>query len=205
MYSVKRIFKDLKVLSTLHDIVFWYYCHIFQKCFHEPPLQKWFHLPSCAPAGISYLCVLICVPVLPQLSKGTQRGKPQSSLPHSTSNCTSSCSAHSSSKMGWNNVISFLTFAPVFIAQIWGIKIELLCFFTVWYLISLKFFLFFPESYAHKSIHNHSPVFLCSWSIVWVICPSLGPILSLNNMYGHPLSGHCSLFILMLVEVSCAS
>lgn len=135
-------------------------------------------LPLCQQASLTYgdLCCFN-VPKHPR----QESLRVPASLPI---NHTSSYRVHRSHKIGWNNVISswhFLLTILLFITQVWGLEMELTCFFTVWCSVSLQLLysflrvthIWYTQSFTHISM---------LWGVVWVFWPSLIPILSLASM-----------------------
>lgn len=164
IYSGKSMFKNLKVLSTLHEIVFQYYMHIFQKDFPEPLLQRWICLPTSMPASISYVSWIVFL----QLPKASQIGKPQSLCLLYHQSCFPAESIALIKRDG--TCYFFLDIVPLIIVQVWGLEMELTCFFTVWCLISLKFF-YSSLRVTHTKVHTVIHLYFYAHG---VLCESFG-------------------------------
>lgn len=115
----------------------------------------------CAGRHLSHasLCVLLSVLHLirtPRQASLAPRPSPPPSALHP------SAQSSSSSETRWNSVHSFLTFGPLFMAQVWGIKISSLCYVAVWYLTPPTALSSCLGNFSSTGpAHDPSPVFLC--------------------------------------------
>lgn len=153
------MFKDLKILSTLHEIVFQYFTHIFQKYFYEPPLTTQLGLPSHFYACKHLLRVLICVPSTSQGFPYRKASEPLPPLPPIIR-----LPAESMALIKWDAIF----FSTLFLdhCSSLGLRNGTDLFFHSVVPDFSQNFLFSPESYSYKGTHNHSTICLCSWSVM---------------------------------------
>lgn len=184
------MFKDLKILSTLHEIVFQYwYSHlseIFLWASSHHKVGSAFPL-LCQQASLT--CLDLCSFNFPGLPTQESLGVPASF----TTNHMSSCRVNGPNKMGCYFLLDIVPLSLLkFGAQKWNWFVFSQCG-GAWFLSTFSILPWELLIQRYTQSFNHMPVLMeCYVSLLATPIP----VLSLNTKYGHPFSGNCPSYII---------